>query len=130
MTTGTRTQVAEIAIDWSPRILRVSLISLRSSSVWSSPGAKLPGVRERVEGDLVGVGVGRGDLALVQQRVRLVEQLVDGPLAGARDGLVGADHEPLDAGRVVQRLERDDHLHRRAVGVGDDPAVAVERLAD
>jgi len=42
LTTGTRTQVAEMAIDWSPRIFRVSLISLRSSSVWSSPGAKLP----------------------------------------------------------------------------------------
>ncbi len=42
VTTGTRMQVAETRIDWSPRILRVSLISLRSSSVWSSPAAKLP----------------------------------------------------------------------------------------
>ena len=40
--TGTRTQVALTAISPSPRILRVSLISLRSSSVWSSPAAKLP----------------------------------------------------------------------------------------
>ena len=28
----------------------------------------------------------------------------------------------------IERLERDDHLHRRAVGVGDDPAVAVDRV--
>ena len=86
------------------------------------------GVRERVEGDLVGVGARRCDLALVQQRVGLVEQLVDRALAGARHGLVGGDHQPLDPGLVVQRLERDDHLHRRAVRVGDDPVVACERL--
>ena len=42
VTTGTRTQVALTRIPSSPRILRVSLISLRSSSVWSSPSAKLP----------------------------------------------------------------------------------------
>ena len=42
LTTGTRTQVALTRIEGSPRILRVSLISLRSSSVWSSPAAKLP----------------------------------------------------------------------------------------
>ena len=40
--TGTRAQVTLIAIDSSPRILRVSNIILRSSSVWSSPSAKLP----------------------------------------------------------------------------------------
>ena len=42
VTTGTRTQVALTRIASSPRILRVSLTSLRSSSVWSSPSAKLP----------------------------------------------------------------------------------------
>ncbi len=56
---------------------------------------------ERVEGDLVGVGIGWLDLALVQQRVGLVEQLIDGALARSRHGLVGADHEPLDPGLVV-----------------------------
>ena len=50
-------------------------------------------------------------------------ELVDALLAGARDRLVGADDDPPDAGGVVQRLERDDHLDRRAVGVGDDPLV-------
>ena len=40
--TGTRTQVTATPIDSSSRILRVSNIILRSSSVWSSPSAKLP----------------------------------------------------------------------------------------
>ena len=40
--TGTRAHVTLMAIDSSPRILRVSNIILRSSSVWSSPSAKLP----------------------------------------------------------------------------------------
>ncbi len=48
------------------------------------------------------------------------------PVPGHR--LVGADHEPLDSGLVLERLQRDDHLHGRAVGVRDDPAVRGERL--
>jgi hypothetical protein len=42
VTTGTLTQVALTRIEGSPRIFRVSLISFRSSSVWSSPSGKLP----------------------------------------------------------------------------------------
>ena len=79
-------------------------------------------VRERVEGDLVRVLLGRRDLALVQQSVGLLEQLLHRAPAGARYGLVGADHEPLDPRLVVDRLERHHHLHRRAVGIGDDAA--------
>ncbi len=82
------------------------------------------GVGEDVECDLVGVLLRRRDAPVVEQRMRLVEQLIDGPPAGAGNGLVGGDHEPLDAGRVLQRLERHDHLHRRAVRVGNDAAVA------
>ncbi len=40
-------------------------------------------------------------LLLVQKRMGLVEQLVHRLLARARDGLVGADHQPLDARRLV-----------------------------
>ncbi len=40
-------------------------------------GREGAGVREGVERDLVGVGAGRIDRALVQQRVGLIEQLVD-----------------------------------------------------
>ena len=64
---------------------------------------------------------------LVQQRVGLVEKLVDSAAPGPGDSLVGGDDEALDAGGVVERLQRDDHLHRRAVRVGDDPVVSVER---
>ena len=39
---GTRAQVTAILMLSSPRILRVSNIILRSSSVWSSPSTKLP----------------------------------------------------------------------------------------
>ena len=67
-------------------------------------------------------------LPLVQQRVGLVEQLVDRAPAGARDRLVGGDDQALDPSLVVERLQRHDHLHRRAVRVGDDPAVLGERL--
>src|SRR5579875_1872843 len=91
-------------------------------------GGEAAGVRQRVERDLVRVRARRVDVALVQQRVRLVEQLVDGALAGAGDRLVGADDEPLDAGGVVDGLERDDHLHGRAVGVGDYAGMRAERI--
>ena len=85
-------------------------------------------VGERVEGDLVRVLLRSRDLHLVQERMRLLEQLVDGAPAGARDGLIGTDHQPLDPSRVVKRLERHHHLHRRAVRVGDDSTVGLERL--
>jgi hypothetical protein len=101
-------------------------MSLRSSSVWSSPGAKLPACGSALNAMLVGVR--RRRLLAGQQRARLAEQLVDRLLAGAGDRLVGRDDEPLDPGRVVDRLQRDDHLHGRAIRVGDDPAVAVERV--
>ena len=48
--------------------------------------------------------------------------------AGAGHRLVGRDDQALDPGRVVDRLERDHQLHRRAVRVGDDALVGVERL--
>ena len=81
-------------------------------------------LRQDVEGDLVRVDVADG-VAPVEHRPRLLQQLVDRRLAGPRDGLVGRDHQPLDPGLVLERLERDDHLHRRAVRVGDDPPVAL-----
>ena len=70
------------------------------------------GVGKRVEGDLVGVLGRRGDLTLVKHRVGLVEQLLHGRPARARDGLVGADHEALYPRLLLDRLQGDDHLHR------------------
>ena len=45
------------------------------------------------------------------------------PAPGGR--LIGRHHHPLDAGEVVQRLQRHHHLDRRAVRVGDDVALLV-----
>ena len=66
-------------------------------------------------------GAGGGRCRDVGLGLRL--ELVDPLHAGARDRLIGADDDPPDPAGVVQRLERDDHLDRRAVGVGDDPPV-------
>ena len=55
----------------------------------------------------------------------LVVELVDAFLAGARDRLVGRDDDALDRRLVVERLQGHHHLRGRAVGVGDDAALAV-----
>ena len=47
-------------------------------------------------------------------------------LAAARHRLVGGHDDALDAGRVVDGLERDDHLDGGAVGRGDDALVRRE----
>ena len=77
---------------------------------------------EGVEGDLVRVDARLGGLA-VEDGAGLLAKLVDRRLAGAGDGLVGGDDQALDPGLVEERLQRHDHLHGRAVRVGDDPAV-------
>ena len=82
-----------------------------------------------VEGDPVRVDLGRRHLGLVEQGVR----------SGLRAPRSPAGRCPRRTGRWRRRsarcptarwigAQRDHHLHRRAVGVGDDPAVAVERL--
>ena len=56
-------------------------------------------------------------------RAGLVEQFVHRSAARPGDGLVGRDDHPLDPRQIVQRLQRDDHLDRRAVRVGNDAAL-------
>ena len=73
-------------------------------------------VRNHVEGDLLGELV-RRDFIADEDRSALLEQLVHRRLAGARDRLIGRDHHALDRRRVVQRLERDDHLRGRPAPV-------------
>ena len=46
--------------------------------------------------------------------------------AGAGDGLVGVDHDPLEPDAVAQRHQDRGELHRRAVRIGDDAGVALE----
>ena len=62
---------------------------------------------------------GRHLLALAQRR-HLVVQLEQALGSLAAGGLVGRDDHALDPGQIVQRLQRDDHLDRRAIGIGDD----------
>ena len=65
------------------------------------------------------------DLLAADQVAHLVHQLVHRLLAGARDRLVGRDDDAPDPRRVVQGLEDNHHLDRRAVGVGDDALLCV-----
>ncbi len=60
----------------------------------------------------------------------LLEQFVHPRLAGAGDRLVGGDDDAPDRRGVVQRLQRHHHLRGRAIGIGDDVAlaIAVDRL--
>ena len=76
-----------------------------------------------VEGDLLGEFLARDRLVVVDG-AGLLEQLVHGVLARVRDGLIGRDHDALDRRQIMQRLERHDHLDGRAVGIGDDVALA------
>ena len=64
------------------------------------------------------------DLVDLKHRLGLREQFVHRILAGAGHRLIGRDHDALDLGAVVQRLERDDELRGRAVRIGDDAALA------
>ena len=83
-------------------------------------------VRQHVEGDAVREGLGFR-LAGVHQVGDLLLELLDALLALARDRLVGRDDDAPELRGVVQRLEHDDHLDGRAVGVGDDAAVLRHR---
>ncbi len=64
------------------------------------------------------------DLVDLKHRLGLREQFVHRVLAGARDRLIGGDHDARDPGAVVQRLERDDELRGRTIWIGDDAALA------
>ena len=82
-------------------------------------------VRNAVEGDLLGELLGLDLPAGHVLALGLRPQLVHGVLAGAGDGLIGRDDDALDGRRVVQRLQRHDHLRGRAVRVGDDVLLGV-----
>ena len=83
-----------------------------------------PDLRDHVEGDFL-LENDRGGLVIDEDAFRLVPQLVHRFLAGAGDRLVGRDDNALDADGVMQRLQRDNQLGRRAVGVRDDALLGV-----
>jgi hypothetical protein len=89
---------------------------------------EVAGAAEHVERDRVRIDGRGGRLGALEHRAGLRLQLLHGGHAGARHGLVGGDDQPLDPDGVEDRLDRDHQLHRRAVGVGDQAAVALERV--
>ena len=82
-------------------------------------------MRDDVEGDSLGELLRPRPIG-DEHGARLLEQLVHGLLAGARDRLVGGHHDAPDRRRVVQRLQRHDQLRGRAVRVGDDVLACVK----
>ena len=83
-------------------------------------------MRDDVERDLLGELL-RLHRVVDVDRAGLVEQFVHRGMARPGNRLVGRDDHPLDPGEVVQRLQRHDHLDRRAVRVGDDAALGALR---
>ncbi len=55
----------------------------------------------------------------------LVEQFIDGLLAGTRHRLIGGHHNASNAEFPVDRIQGDHHLNRRAVGIGDDSLLRI-----
>ena len=117
MNTGTRTQVA-VSLIFGSRIFFVSATIFHSSLVEPS-SMKTSICGNDVEGDALGELL-RLDRIGDEDRPGLREQFVHRLLAGAGNRLIGRDHDPLDLGAVVQRLQRHDELGGRAVRVGDD----------
>ena len=139
--TGTRTQVQVTDRSGSPRILRLSLRYFCSSSV--SPDAVVdeasrPGARRCGRSGAANLTCGGkstappskvSSAARVGRLGQLLGQLGHAGQPGARDRLVGGDHQPPQAGLVVERLEHRHGDHGRAVRVGHDALRdGVERL--
>ncbi len=81
-------------------------------------------VRNQVEGNLHREAL-RVDVLEAEQLAGLLAKLFQCRTATAGNGLVGRHVDALDAVLAVQRGECDQHLHGRAVRVGDDAARAV-----
>ena len=76
-------------------------------------------MRNDVERDLLGEFF-RVRAVTDEDVAALLEQFIHALFASARDGLVGRDNDARDLGIIVQRLQRDDELGRRAVRVRND----------
>ena len=79
-------------------------------------------LRQDVEGDLVGIDLARDGLA-GDDLPDLAAQFLDGPGAGAGDGLVAGGKNRLDCQSPVQRVERHERDGGGAIGIGDDAVV-------
>ena len=91
------------------------------------------GKRNHVAGDRLGPDIARGDepvdgrssaqrLGVTRELVPLRVEFGDPGGTGTGYGLVGGDHHAIDSGGAMQRCERGDEHHRRAVRTRGDPS--------
>src|SRR3990167_2498687 len=84
-------------------------------------GLEVVDVRDQVEGDLHREAL-RVRGAAGNEVGALLLEFIHGRAAAARHRLVGRHVDALDADLPMDRRERHQHLHGRAIGVGDDAA--------
>ena len=82
-----------------------------------------PAAGDDVVGELPRIDAGLR-LGAGGDRLRLLVELVDQGLAGARRGLIGRDQDAFNTHLLVQRAEDDGKRDGAAVGIGDDALVA------
>ena len=84
-------------------------------------------VRQHVEGDAVGIHL-VFRVAGVEKVAHLAFQFLNAFLARAGHGLIGGNHHAFDVCRVVQGLERHNHLDGGTIGIGDDALMLFQGL--
>ncbi len=78
-------------------------------------------LRHAIKGYLLCDDLGR-DLLPSSERQALLCEFIHRFAAAARYGLIGCNIDALDARGIVKGLESHQHLHGRAIGIGDDVA--------
>jgi len=84
-------------------------------------------MRDDVVGKLEGELLDRRLLAGTQFGI-LSHQFVHGCRTGAARRLIGRNADAADMRQVLDSLQRNDHLNRRAVRVGNDPARRIDSV--
>ena len=124
--TGTRTQVAVTRRSGTPKILRVSCITLVSSSLYPVSGSTFVLCENTLNAYGCGSTFGVNGAAF-EIRARRFAELFHRGGAGAGSGLVGGHDDALDAALLVYRPQRRGGDDRHAVRIRDDAVVLCER---
>ena len=83
-------------------------------------------VRDHVESDLLGQ-IFFADRVIHVDRAGLGKQLIHRVFTTTRNGLIGRDNNAFNGRKIMQRLKRQNHLGRGAIGIGDDVSLGVTR---
>ena len=67
------------------------------------------------------------DVLMIEQCAGLFGEFVDRLLAGAGHRLISRHVDARDSNRILDRLERNQHLHGRTIRIGNDAAILVLR---